>query len=448
MSLFWGIRFGPSFTISNKEFQKKITYNLPRREEEIIREINGFYGLIGPDIDIHNSSSLYDLFTGDGNIQGVFFEKGNLTFIKKFIRTEKLLYEEKNGRVPSNMMIQFLFMILNKLNILPNLLGLANTSLFKVGKKIYALYERDRPYLLQFDFKNKNIDTVQKIPIQNVSHFSAHSKYNNDLIETIDYNIESNTVSYLQLNNDFQIQKIKSIKTTYLPIIHDFFSTNKWVSIIDSPLTFDILHMCKTKFPVAFDKKKPTFIHVLNKLDMTIEKYTCNESFYVFHYANHIENSDTIEIYASLYEDLDFTKLDIKGNYRKIILDKQSKTVSIERNPELEKYNLDFPICYKNIVIFRSIEKNVFNGFIVCNGIKIIKRIIFEKMSICGEPSLIMIKNEPNLIFFGNDMKSKKSLLVVINMIDYKTIFIPIKSEQPINIGFHSIFLQASDMDI
>jgi carotenoid cleavage dioxygenase-like enzyme len=46
----------------------------------------------------NNLDNLYDLFTGDGVIQGVFFEKGELTFVKHFVRTEKLEYEEKNGK--------------------------------------------------------------------------------------------------------------------------------------------------------------------------------------------------------------------------------------------------------------------------------------------------------------------------------------------------------------
>ena len=46
-----------------------------------------------------NSNNLYDLFIGDGVIQGVFFDKGKITFVKHVIKTEKLKYEEKNGKL-------------------------------------------------------------------------------------------------------------------------------------------------------------------------------------------------------------------------------------------------------------------------------------------------------------------------------------------------------------
>ena len=87
-----------------KDMKENIELDLNSREKNIIKKINGFYGLIGPNIEMNNNDikSLYDLFTGDGIIQGVFFNKGNLTFVKHLIKTEKVLYEEKNGKIPKN----------------------------------------------------------------------------------------------------------------------------------------------------------------------------------------------------------------------------------------------------------------------------------------------------------------------------------------------------------
>ena len=59
------IHFGPSIKIQNKELNYKINYNFSRKESEIINKINGFYGLIGPDVNKSNVNTLYDLFTGD-----------------------------------------------------------------------------------------------------------------------------------------------------------------------------------------------------------------------------------------------------------------------------------------------------------------------------------------------------------------------------------------------
>ena len=75
---------------------QKLIYKLPPYKQNIVNKINGFYGLIGPDVNMSTVNNLFDLFIGDGNIQGVFFDKGNITMIKHFVRTDKLLYEERN----------------------------------------------------------------------------------------------------------------------------------------------------------------------------------------------------------------------------------------------------------------------------------------------------------------------------------------------------------------
>ena len=60
------------------------------------RQLNGFYGLIGPDIKINNVQTLYDLFTGDGKIQGVFFKPLNIyNGITKCWTTIDLLMKSK-----------------------------------------------------------------------------------------------------------------------------------------------------------------------------------------------------------------------------------------------------------------------------------------------------------------------------------------------------------------
>jgi hypothetical protein len=99
---FLKFKFGNKINIKSNEIKHQITYKLPPNKQHIINKINGFYGLIGPDVNISSVNNLFDLFIGDGTIQGVFFDSGNVTVIKHFVRTDKLIYEEENGRIPNN----------------------------------------------------------------------------------------------------------------------------------------------------------------------------------------------------------------------------------------------------------------------------------------------------------------------------------------------------------
>ena len=94
------------------DIRENIETYLQPREKDIIKNLNGFYGLIGPNIYMNNKvpDSLYDLFTGDGTIQGVFFENGKLTFVKHLVKTEKFLYEKQHGKIPhKNKLLNMIF---------------------------------------------------------------------------------------------------------------------------------------------------------------------------------------------------------------------------------------------------------------------------------------------------------------------------------------------------
>jgi carotenoid cleavage dioxygenase-like enzyme len=127
---------GKPFQISNREITKHIPYNKISSldTQNIVKNINGFYGMIGPDIDESKIKSVYELFAGDGIIQGIFFDNGNITFVKKFIRTEKLVFEEKYGKIPNNLFMTALFTIGSTLKLLPNIIGRANTALININK--------------------------------------------------------------------------------------------------------------------------------------------------------------------------------------------------------------------------------------------------------------------------------------------------------------------------
>lgn len=144
------------------------------KKQNVVKNINGFYGLIGPDINVHNFkniTSLHDLFSGNGIIQGVFFDKGKITFVKHLIRTEKLIFEEKYGKIPKDPLIILLFFIFNKIDLLPNIMGVSNTAFININNKIYTLFERDYPYLIDINFNNKTINTVGKQKIKNLEYF-------------------------------------------------------------------------------------------------------------------------------------------------------------------------------------------------------------------------------------------------------------------------------------
>jgi len=421
------------FLIKHREIKKEIIYD---QSNDSINQLSGFYGLIGPDIDKFSIKTLYDLFTGDGIIQGVFFDKGNITFVKHFVRTEKILYEEQYGRFSKKVLMTTFYILMHKLKMLPNVLGLANTALLDVGTKTLALFERDLPYQIDIDFINQSLRTVKKININGLEHFSGHSKYIDKMIHTIDYDVLSNTVSYITLNESFEQMNKAIIKTAYIPIVHDFMVLNNKMIFIDSPFIWNPF----SQIPVTLSNK-PTYIHVYDKITNTRTQYESPASFYLFHYASVIQTNKTLEIYGSQYDTLDFSSLNIQGKYRKIVVNLISGVVFILKNPELENMNLDFPLKWKEYVLLRSIENQAINGFVLCRGLDIVKKIkLPSDRYFCGEPSIVEVLGSPFLMGFSYD-SLEKGYLILFELFNETYIELPLDDDIKLNIGFHSIFL-------
>jgi hypothetical protein len=421
------------FIIKNLEINTKINYNTTNN---IINQISGFYGLIGPDIDKFSIKTLYELFTGDGMIQGVFLDKGNITFVKHIVRTEKIVYEEKYGRFSKNVLMTAFYILMNKLNLLPNVLGLANTAFLNIEKDTFALFERDLPYQIDIDFTNKQLRTIKKMHIQGIENFSGHSKYIDDVVHTVDYDFLTKTVSYITFNNKFQQLNKVFLKTSYIPIIHDFVVLKKGFLFIDSPFIWSLF----SQFPVILSDKKNTYIHIYNKYTNVRTKFECLTSFNLFHYADIIENNNTIHIYGSQYENLKFSSLYLQGKYRKIILNLNTGIVIIKKNPELENMNLDFPLKWKELVLLRSIENQRIKGFVLCRELNIVKKIhLPQNRFFCGEPSIIEISGSPFLIGFSYD-SFENGYLILLEIFNETYIEIPLANNIQLKIGFHSTF--------
>jgi len=412
-----------------------------------IPKINGFYGLLGPDVDKIKVKSLYELFTANGQIQGVFLKDGEPEFKNIKINTEKLKFEKKFIRIPQNIFSIAIVYILNKLNLIPNLLGTANTALMKINQSLYALFERDLPYELDIDQKKKIIYTKTYTKIPYLATFSAHSKIIDNEIHTIDYDIIRRRINYFCLDLNFQIIKKATIQTTYFPVVHDFLVLRDSILFMDSPFYFDIRILFSSKIPVSFDETLPTKIHIYNFTTNKVRTLELEKGMYIFHYADFIETKNQIEFSGSLYQKMDFSNLEIYGKYRKIIIDKNSPKVFIESDLETDKYNLDFPIQLKNRgktdkQILLNFENGGFNGFFILEKLKIKKKIFMDSKKICGEPAIFSLKNRNYLIGFSYDSNSN-GFLFIIDLINYQKW--EINLNQKLTLGFHSIFLNNQD---
>jgi hypothetical protein len=434
--------FGAPFRIKDREVRQTI-------QRPDLSGLSGFFGMIGPDVNASSVSSLYELFTGDGVINGVFFDNGTLTYTNHFIRTEKLLYEEKHGRMPTDLIHSLWFMAIRAFRWFPNCMDVANTALIRTKNHMYAMFERDLPYQISVDTERKTIDTISKDPLyQGAQHVSAHSKYDasTDMMETVDYEIITQTVYYRRFRLGTEPHESVEFHMRYLPLTHDIISTSEIVVIVDSPIQIQKVPGKLLGIPVQFHADLPTYIYVMDKRTQKIKTYTYPTGFYIFHFASAKETSEQIEILAPIYNNLDMNSLDLRGTYSKLVLHKQTEQVMIYSTNELKEYNLEFPVGYgKNeYIVMRHFQCRKARCFILCKGLRIVRRIWLKNLSICGEPAVIDPETNPTLVCFTND--DSQSYLSLFSLTNTSQIHVPLHAD--IRVGFHSIYISKNIMPV
>jgi len=408
--------------------QKIEIKHIDTESREILQKLNGFYGLIGPDLERKKIKSMFDLFMGNGMIQGIFIENGELTFVKNEIKTDKRNLET--------------FQLPQK-KIFPNIMGVANTAFLQWNNKTYALFERDHPYEIHINKETKQIETVGKKKIEGLAHFSAHPKIKHTYVETIDYDVLRKKTTVFQYDHEFRLLSSLEIPMKYFPIIHDFISTRDSMVCLNSAFMWNISILPRLTGKFQLDNIKPgIFFHVDRNTGKIIRYYT-EKGIYIFHYADVYETENEMEIYAPIYESLDFSNLKLEGKYRKIILDKRTNKIHIEKNMELEKWNVEFPVPFlhenKKKILLRCVDTEQNTGFMICHQLEIEKVIFFPGKCICGEPSIVEIEEIPYAVFFTVD-NNDNGFFTIVNIITEQKIEINLYMK--LQIGFHAIYTQ------
>lgn len=435
--------------INNKEILN--TFYVSNESSSIINKIDGFFGMIGPDVPIPcKMNNLFDLFNKNGVLQGVFISNGTLHFVRKYIETEKWKYEERFGEIPINLFSLFIFELGNKFKILPNIFGLANTALLNFQNKVYVLNERDLPYEIQINFIKKNIQSQKKKNLgPNIHHFLAHSRINSkdNLIETLDYSIFSSKINWFQFDQNWKLKKQLQINKKYNSMVHDFISLDKYILFLDCPLKMDYNLKNKISFHLSKNNKQESCLFLIEKATGNKKKIDLGENSFLFHFGNYIEYENKIEFYGCFYDSFDFNTPNINsGKYRKVIINKQTFSIDIQKNKELENFSLDFPIIYKDYTILTHSNHCKNKNFVIVKNFQLYKVIEINNQFINGEASIIEIDNIPYIICFTY----KENDIIINNNVDHYLTLINIESNEitsilipfHLSLGFHSIFFK------
>lgn len=446
------------FSPIKREVKKIININeIENKDKEVIKKVNGFYGLIGPSPKYYKKTDNYHLFDGNGMIQGVFIENNTITYTNHWVRTDKYNFENLfSTKLPLRMDNMFkkenllkipFFLLLEKLKLFPNFMGTANTALWESSKSdvnkemkiIHALHERDKPYKIGINFKEKRIKTIGKESIK-LDYFSAHPKIEDDIMYLCIYNTYLPEVKLLKLDENMNILSEKKIKMEYINMIHDISITKNKIIIFDTPFNFDLNELKEDRPPFYFNNSKKNRILIIDKDFNSIEKIECNESFFIFHNNKIEEDNKNIYIDVIIHKDFDLM-LDsfvenINSKYRKLVINKYSLEYKIEKYEELEEYNVEFPINNNDYTVLCVFGKHLkIEGYLILKEGNIVKKNFLENRLIYGEPAI----NENNCLIYYSYDNNYNNYLNIYDIEEDR--LLEYKLDTKLIKGFHSIFV-------
>ena len=448
-----------------------------KHKSKRFNRIKGFFGQIGSNPKYITDNSHF--FDGDGMIHGVFFEDKKLTYQNHWVRTKKLITEEKWGK-PMYLSISDLkgfegilkiigFTILNNVGLIPTARGTANTAIFNYNNRTFALHEGDMPYEIDINYKNKSINTISQINFNGIKSITAHPKIDNNNKNKI-YMYGYNSYDFMNgmfynniFDKNFSLIERNHYSLINNGIIHDIAQTENNIIIPDLPLKCDFNKILKGEIPLYFDKNGTSRFGTISKESGNITWYNSEKNFFLFHFSNSFETKKEIIVYGCLMDNVHLDDFSIKcdkekleGNLRlkKIIINKKNKKFNIVENKYLDNlnfnfsYNLDFPLkSNKNrninyLTIFDSNSTKIM-GYLKINLYNFInskpKIYLLNNRYGNSEPQIITIGKKEYLLSFTYDEKINYISIIDIDLNKIYDIKLPKNILIPP--GFHSTFI-------
>ncbi|CAH9092012.1 unnamed protein product [Cuscuta europaea] len=284
--------------------------------------LNGEFVRVGPNPNFTPVAG-YHWFDGDGMIHGLRIKDGKATYVSRFVKTSRLKQEQffggakfmKIGDLKGffGLVMVYMQMLRAKLKVLDVSYGTgtANTALIYHHRKLLALSEGDKPYVVKV-LEDGDLQTLGMLDYdERLSHpFTAHPKIDPITGEmfTFGYSTTAPYLTYRVVSKDGVMNEPVPITIPEPVMMHDFAITENYAIFMDLPLYFRPKEMVKNKeFIFKFDRTKKARFGILPRYarNETLIKWFELPNCFIFHNANAWEEGDEVVLITCRIENLD-----------------------------------------------------------------------------------------------------------------------------------------------
>lgn len=250
---------------------------------EVPRELNGRLLRIGPNPVTDPDPAHYHWFTGSGMVHGLSLAEGRVRWYRnRYVVSDGVADALGRPRLPGPR------------NGFGD--GTANTNIVDIGGRTYAIIEAGGlPVELSEELESVAFsDFSGTLP----HGFSAHPKTDPATGEhhVMTYQPGLEAIRYLRIGREGKVVATAAIPAPHCPMIHDVAFTERFVVVLDLPVTFN-LSAFDTGLPFLWDETRTPRVGLLPKDgDVSALRWFETPSCYVFHFMNAYEEEGRVVV--------------------------------------------------------------------------------------------------------------------------------------------------------
>ena|SRR3989338_2145522 len=266
------------------------------------KELNGTFYRNGPNPHYLYSAKNYHMYEGDGMIHAISFNHGKVSYLNRWVRTEKFLLEEKAKKGLFGGLRDFAACDPSVQNCSRNT---ANTNILLHNNNLLALNEAHQPIAIKPD----DLSTLGTFNFNNTldRSMTAHPKTDPITGELLFY-------SYFSMNLDFMyfiahkkgnITYQEKLTMPYISMMHDFAITKNYSIFPVFPLTWDLRRIMRKEYIFQWEPNLGTHFGIMPRYgnDETMIWFQ-DDACLAMHVVNAYEKGDNIILDMMVLNDI------------------------------------------------------------------------------------------------------------------------------------------------
>jgi carotenoid cleavage dioxygenase-like enzyme len=268
---------------------------------EFPKDLNGSLYRNGPNPQLEPRDPNHHWFAGDGMIHGFYIAEGKVSYLNRYVHTNKYVLEHEAGR---SLFGTFGNPMTSDPSVMGQDSGVGNTNIVWHGGKLLALEEGHDPFEL-------DPVTLESRGYRDYTgaarRFTAHPKLDPETGEMVFFGYSAgegfmtDDVAYGVADKTGKVTRLDTFKAPFCSMIHDFFVTKNHVAFPVLPLTGNLERAMNGKPAFAWEPDKGSHIGVMRR-DGNVDsiRWFMTDPCYVFHPMNMWEEGT--KIYADVMQ--------------------------------------------------------------------------------------------------------------------------------------------------